>query len=108
MSCVKVCPEGAISAKKSIKYDIAGKKTGMAVLNREKCYWCHDGFNTKTFGPMEFAQPENLTMDYFYKMETAAMLYSPMWLHRRFVTFTEGGWCGLCLIECPKGDFNPK
>ena len=72
--CVDACPMGAISRDEEISYEIAGQTIHMAKLDKGKCCACHAGDGT-----------------WFKKANPV------------FVTFSDGGHCGLCLIHCPKG-----
>jgi len=74
MACVKACPANAISRRSSISYTIAGKTVKMAKIDKKNCCACHAG-------ETEWFKKKNPT----------------------HVTFSDGGHCGLCLIECPKG-----
>ena len=108
MICEKVCPPGAIDGNESVKYEIAGRKIEVAKLNKQKCSWYHMGFSTKTFGNVELAEPETITWDYMTKMRKVIDDNSPLQTARTHSTFTPGGYCAMCLISCPKGEFNPK
>ncbi len=106
--CAKVCPANAISREESITYELAGQKVTVAKLVKQKCSWFHDGMATETFGTVEMKMPEDLSWDDVRKARQQVDARSPQQFSRRIVTQTTGGHCGLCLVNCPKGQYRPR
>jgi len=79
--CVEKCPAGAIHPEEPVTFDLAGKTINMSKLDKPACVRYHHGESPETF------------------------LFQPA---RQFTTFTMGGHCGMCLINCPKGEYKPK
>jgi epoxyqueuosine reductase QueG len=75
LKCVEACPVGALSRDEAVTYEMAGRPVRMAKLDKDKCCACHSGEG----GGFERANPV-------------------------YVTFSNGGHCGMCLIHCPKGE----
>ena len=79
MACVDACPSGALSRDEAVEFEIAGRPVRMAKFDRSKCGPYHSGKE----GGFEASYPT-------------------------FVTFSGGGHCGMCLVNCPKGTYAPK
>ncbi len=80
LKCVDACPMEAISPDESVTFEIAGRPIRMAKVDKDKCGACSGG-RGKAFKSIE---------------------------SRLHVTFTGGGYCGMCLIHCPKGVYAPQ
>lgn len=105
MICVNACPAKAIAKDESTKFTLAGTNVEMAVINKPKCSWYHDGMAVETFGTVQLECPENPTWDQVREARRIVDFASPSQFGGRIVTFTTGGHCGLCLLSCPKGSF---
>ena len=106
--CVEACPANAIGSDPAISFRIGDQVSEVATLDRPRCYWYHFGLSSKTFGPLDIEEPETLTREVFEEHLRDVLSRSRFFLDRYIKTFAPAGYCGLCLIACPKGKYDPR
>ena len=79
LKCVDACPAGAFSRDEAVEFKIAGHPVRMSKMDKGKCGPCHSG------------KGQGFKASY-----------------PTFVTFSGGGHCGMCLIQCPIGNYAPQ
>ena len=107
-ACVQACPANAIGAEPEVSFRIGDQVSEVAQLDRPRCYWYHFGLSSNTYGPLEIPEPENLTREVFEQHLKDALSQSRFLLDRYIKTFAPAGYCGMCLIACPKGNYHPS
>ncbi|MCK4323760.1 MAG: epoxyqueuosine reductase [Armatimonadetes bacterium] len=106
--CVEACPAGAIGPEPEVSFHIGDQLVEIAALARDRCRWYHFGLSPRTFGPLDIAEPVEITRDLFEEKLSEVISEHRFFLDRYIKTFAPAGYCGMCLASCPKGKYNPE